>query len=157
MERLKLALSKITTGFFYGLGFFIVVAVFYGGVFFYFNEKQDEYSINETGDSDCRSFKKCEKGSGLAVKIITERVSSEQFVLLGEVSNNGDIDWTSVNLKAELFDENDNFIEMCTHYIDELVSPQSKVNFKLSCSNCSKLELANYASYKIKITNANAY
>jgi len=89
--------------------------------------------------------------------VLSERVTSDEFVLLGEVSNSGDIGWTSVSLKAELFDENEIFIEECTHHINEKVSPQSKVNFKLNCSKCSDVQLANYSSYKIKVTDANTY
>ena len=157
MKIIKLILLKIANGFLAGLGFAVVLAIFYWGAYMIFENKSKEFTVNETGDSECRNFKKCEKEAGLTVKILSERASSEEFVLLGEVSNSGDIDWTSVNLKAELFDENETFIEECTHYINEKVSPQSKVNFKLNCSKCSKIQLENYNSYKIKIVDAGTY
>ena len=157
MKIIKLILLKIANGFLAGLGLAVALAIFYWGAYIFFQNKSEDFTVNETGNSDCRSFKKCEKETGLTVKILSERASSEEFVLLGEVSNSGDIDWTSVNLKAELFDENETFIEECTHYINEKVFPQSKVNFKLNCSKCSKIQLENYSSYKISIVDASTY
>jgi len=157
MNILKSILLKIGNGFLTGLGFAVVLAIFYWGAYMYFESNSKSYSFDETGDSECRNFKKCEKGSGLNISVLTEKITSEEFVLLGEVSNSGDIDWTSVNLKAELFDENDVFIEECKHYINEKIPPKSKVNFKLNCSKCSDIQLENYSSYKIKVTNASTY
>ena len=157
MNILKSILLKIANGFLAGVGFAVVLAIFYWGAYWFFENNSERYELNETGDDQCRTFKNCEKDTGLTIDVLSERVSSDEFVLLGEVSNSSDINWTSVNLKAELFDEKGSFIEECTHYINEKVSPQSKVNFKLNCSKCSNVQLDSYGSYKIKVTDANTY
>ena len=157
MEFLKRFLGKVGTGFSYGIGFGIIIIAISWGSSLYFEKKADEIMSGESDGENCRDFKKCEESSGLEIKITKERISKTDFVLLGKVKNSGDIKWTSAKIKAELFDEEGNFIDECTESVNQKISPNTEVNFKLSCSSCSKVNLDNYKSYKAFIIDGNTW
>ena len=141
-------LEKIGTGMAYGVGIGIVIfAIGFLSSVYYTSEIEREIY----GDSDpdeCSDFQDCEESSGLVLEITKEKIDSEDFVLLGKISNTGDIKWTSVKVRAELFDSNGEFIDECSETVDRSISPGSEVNFKLSCTQCSKIDLDDYKSYK---------
>jgi hypothetical protein len=153
----KMILGKIGAGLLYGVGFGIVMALITWGSAVYFESKsKDRVAVDyETGG--CSRYKRCEDSAGLVVTITKERIDDKDFILLGNVKNNGKIKWTSVKLKAELFDKNNNFIDECSEYIDQNVFPNTTVNFKLSCTKCSKIDLQDYNSYKVLIIDGSTY
>jgi len=156
MEFLKKVLAKVGAGIAYGFGIGIILVLVIWGISDYYENKADEM-INGSDDPEkCRDYKKCEESSGLSLKITKERID-EDFVLLGEVKNSGNIEWTSVKVKAELFDQEGNFIDECTERVDQKISPDKVVNFKLSCSSCSKVDLEGYATYKAYIIDGNTW
>ena len=157
MKIIKDIFIKIGNGFLTGIGFSIAFILFSTVMFhfmdnFFFNDYENTYE-----EGECYNLKSCDQEHGLSVSIISEDINSQQFLLLGEVINDGDKDWSSIDIKAELFDENNVFIEECKHYVNEKVTAGSKVNFKLNCSQCSTIQLEKYASYQVKITDASYY
>lgn len=157
MNVLKMILGKIGAGILYGVGIGLIVALFAWGSSLYFESQNKEIMRGEYNNGECRNYKKCEDKSGLAVTITKERINSEEFIILGNVSNSGDIKWTSVKVKAELFDKGNNFIDECSEYIDQKVFPGQAINFKLSCTKCSKVNMDDYNSYKVSIIDGNTY
>lgn len=157
MVFLKKILEKIGTGLAYGIGFGIIMIAIAGGSSLYFENKVDETIYGEVDGDECRNFKQCEETSGLKLKITKERINEEDFILLGKLTNSGVIKWTSAKVKAELFDKEGNFIDECTERVDQKIFPGTEVNFKLSCSKCSKVNLEGYASYKAYIIDGNTW
>ena len=163
MSIFKNSVNKILTGVFYGLGFCLVLFLFSIASSFYFQqtfstERSTEYSYVSDYDEDkCRSLSECDE-PGLNFEIVSEKIDTESLILLGKIKNDGDIKWTSVSLKVELFDQDGNFIDECSEYISGGVAPNITENFKISCgSNCSKANLDDYHHYKIKIADAHAF
>lgn len=156
MKYLKIIFEKIGAGLLYGIGFGLVMILFAWGSNWYFAAKNKEL-MGSNMAGECRSYKNCEDSSGLVVTITKERIADKEFILLGNVKNDGKIKWTSVKLKAELFDKDNNFIDECSEYIDQKVFPNTTVNFKLSCTQCSKVNLEDYNSYKVSIIDGNTY
>ena len=156
MDFIKNVFQKIGTGLLYGIGFCLTFFIF-SYLFFYVFEKQyeDEY-LPANYDENCPTLSDCED-HGLSVVVTSENISSNEFVLLGKVENEGEIKWTSVSLRAELFDASGKFIEECTEYINRSVPVKDSINFKLSCSNCSPANLESYSSYTLSISDANTY
>lgn len=157
MKFLKKALEKIGTGLAYGVGFGIIMLVYSWANSLYYENKIDKTVYGNSHGDNCRDFKKCEATSGLKLAITKERIDEEEFILLGKLTNSGDIEWTSVSVKAELFDKEGNFIDECTESVNQKVFPDSEVNFKLSCTKCSKVSLDGYASYKAFIIDGNTW
>lgn len=156
MELINNALKKIGSGIAYGIGFGIMIFVFSWAAGTYLENEMEE-SLNGSEDSEeCRNFKKCEESSGLELEITSERIN-EDFVLLGKIKNTGNIKWTSVTVKAELFDKGGQFVDECNELVDQKVFPGKEVNFKLECAGCSKPHLEGYASYKAIIIDGNTW
>ncbi|MFZ5524187.1 MAG: hypothetical protein ACOY9D_08925 [Pseudomonadota bacterium] len=157
MQLLNLIFSRIGTGLLYGIGFGLVMAIITWGSTIYFEQKAESYMDGEINNGECKNFKKCEEKSGLKVHVSSEKIDNENFILLGQIKNDGDIKWTSANIKAELFDKENKFIDQCVEYVNQKVFPGTSINFKLSCTQCSKIDLKGYNSYKISIVDASTY
>ncbi len=157
MNKFGLIFSKIGTGLLYGIGFFIVMAIFMWGSTFYFENKREEMLYGDAESGECKDYKRCMESSGLVLGVTSERITEEEFVLFGNIRNEGNTEWTTVDVQAELFDEEGNYIDECKSYVDKRVFPGETTNFKLDCSKCSTVNLENYHSYKVSITDANTY
>jgi len=157
MQFLKMIFGKIGTGLLYGIGFGLVMALVTWGSTMYFESKAESYMDGDIKNGECKSFKKCDEDSGLDVHISSEKIDIDNFTLLGQIKNSGDIKWTSASIKAELFDKDNTFIDECTEYVNQKVFPGTTVNFKLSCSQCSKINLKDYKLYKVSIIDASTY
>lgn len=154
------AVARVVSGFLYGAGFIMAVAVVWPSASAYMEsdveEKQTQWEdrAKERDEEMRRMFREYDESANLSVSISKERIESEGFTLLGTVENKGDASWSSVSLKAELFNEAGEFIEECTEYVNQTSAPGSVINFKLSCGSCTKFQLRDYKSYKLTITDA---
>ena len=100
-------------------------------------------------------FIEYDENAMLEAEVKSENIGNGEFTLIGTLSNKGDYTWSSVNLKAELYDESGAFIEECEEYIRQTSRPGSVINFKLSCGGkCSALQIEQYNSYKLLIVDA---
>jgi hypothetical protein len=157
---IKLVLSKLGFGFLYGSGFIIATATIGNFAFSYMEDDINEKKAamaerdKEREEEHRLMFRDYDDSAKLKVSISKERIESEEFTLLGTIENNGDAKWSSVSLKAELYNEAGEFIDECSEYVTQTSIPGSKVNFKLSCGSCSKFQLRDYHSYELSITDA---
>lgn len=151
MDIIKLIFGKLGAGILYGVGFFIGLAIIGSLAMPYFESK-----IEEENDEMMSSFYiEYDDNAKLEAKVNSENIGNGEFTLLGELLNNGEHTWSSVILKAELYDESGEFIEECEEYINQTSQPGSTINFKLSCgSKCSAIQIDKYASYKLLVVNA---
>lgn len=151
MEIIKLIFGKLGAGILYGVGFFIGLAIIGSILIPYFESKVEE-DAEERMSSQYIEYSDSAK---LEATVNSENIGNGEFTLLGELSNNGEHAWSSIILKAELYDDSGAFIEECEEYIQQTSKPGSTINFKLSCgSSCSAIQIEKYASYKLLVVNA---
>jgi len=162
MSFIKSISLKIMTGFLYGIGF--IFSIFIIGSFYFStypegiistkSERNEEYEIKTTKIERNVTFREYDKSANLVAEITKERISENEFTLLGVLKNEGIYSWSAINVKAELFNKDGEFIDECSEYISETSSPGKVINFKLSCGSCSKIQFEQYHSYKLSITGA---
>lgn len=113
--------------------------------------------------------------SKLILESHRDEKDGDRVVVLGKVKNEGDFRWSGLDFKIEFFDSKDTYIDECLTNIPIDLHPGTEENFKVVCmasgtveqngpskysKNISTIEkntAQSYVSYKIKITNANAY
>lgn len=160
MNFIIAAFVKVVCGFLYGAGFIMAVAVVWPFASAYMKsdieEEQTQWEdrAKERDEEMRKMFREYDESANLSVSVSKERIASEEFTLLGTVENKGDASWSSLSLKAELFNEAGEFIEECTEYVNQTSAPGSIINFKLSCGSCTKFQLRDYKSYKLTIADA---
>lgn len=151
MEFIKSVLVKLGSGVLYGAGFIVGLGIIGVYVLPHFQDAM----ISGSEENIKSIFIEYDESANLLTKVTNERISDEDFTLLGAIENKGDKTWSSISLKAELYDSNGNFIEQCEEYVNQTSRPGSSINFKLSCgSQCSKLQMEQYSSYKLLISDA---
>lgn len=151
MDIIKTILGKLGAGILYGAGFFIGLALLGSIAMPYFESKIEE----DTEERMSSIFIEYDETAMLEATVTSESIGNGEFTLIGELSNNGKHTWSSVSLKAELYDESGAFIEQCEEYIRQTSRPGSTINFKLSCgSKCSALQIEKYANYKLMVVDA---
>lgn len=152
MTFLKRVMEKIFDGILYGIGISLVLfaASFVISEVLFSPLMEPEEGVF----AECSEFEDCPEEAGLFLEITGERISSEDFVLLGNVENQSEYDWDSVRVKAEIFDTSGNFIDECSETLDQKLVAGATSNFKLSCGSCKKVNLDDYGSYKAVIIDA---
>jgi len=150
MNFIKSAMLKVMVGFLYGCGFMLSVS---GAMYFVF-ESQFEDDM-ELADG---AFQQYDDSANLLLSVSSESITENEFILLGTIQNNGDMEWTQVSLKADLFAEDGSFLDQCEDYVSEQLSPGEFIYFKMSCgSECSQFALQNFSTYKLVITDASNF
>lgn len=151
MEILKIIFGKLGAGILYGVGFFIGLALIGSILIPYFDSRME----NNAEERMSSIYVEYDDNAKLEATVTSENIGNGEFTLLGELANNGEHAWSSVKLKAELYDETGAFIEECEEYIQQTSKPGTKINFKLSCgSSCTALQIEQYASYKLLVVDA---
>jgi len=160
MSFIKQILLRIGTGFLYGAGFSVAVVIICSVSFSYFfgnlketRKERSELAENRKAEMD-KIFKKYDESANLVTEVTKQKITESEFTLIGNLRNEGDSNWSFINLKAEIFNKNGEFIDQCSEIISEKSSPSSSINFKLSCGNCSKINLEEYHSHTLSITEA---
>ena len=154
MNFLKDTILRLFHGLLYGFGFMLAI-VFVG--YFALPDWYTESSYESDDDTYSYLHKEYDETAKLDLDIREERIDEEEFILLGEIQNEGDTSWSMITLKAELFDIDGNFIDRCEEYIMDTSRPGEAINFKMSCgSQCSSFALKEYDHYKIEIESARA-
>jgi len=163
LEVLKQLAIKLFGGFVLGIGFIAAAGIFGSYAISHIasgvtSEKEiiSNKSIKKTRKKYESLFRKYDETAKLSVQVKTEEVGNGSFKLLGELKNSGMHSWSGVKLQADLYNNSGQFIEQCEKYISNSIDPGKTVNFKLVCSSrkCSKLNLNDYNSYKLNISNA---
>ena len=151
MDFIKGILNKLGAGFLYGAGFIVGVSI----LSIYVMPLVQDKIIDESEEKMSSMFTEYDESANLITKVTSENIGDGKFTLLGNIENKGSESWSSVTLKAELYDHEGNFIEQCEEYVRQLSKPGSIINFKLSCgSSCTKLQIDKYKTYKLIITDA---
>ena len=156
MGTITKGLLRIVSGFLYGIGFMVAIGI---GSYFVINQIESEFE-SEGFDETFTSidYVRFDESANLEVAVQTEEITDSLFNLLGQISNNGESTWSSVSLKATLFDESGRFLDQCEHYHRGTIAPGESDYFKMSCgSQCSMVALENYARYELEVIDASNF
>lgn len=93
------------------------------------------------------------------LEIVSSNAINSGFSLdiVGTIKNNDKKEFRSIELEAELFDAEGNFIYECTEYLHELLPVGGSVNFKVSCNPLGKELMETYKSFQLRITHIGVY
>lgn len=151
MDIKRTIFGKLGAGILYGAGFFIGLSIISIIAMPFFESK----IMDDSKERMSSIYIEYDENAKLETEVKTENIGSGEFTLLGTLSNKGEHSWSSVSLKAELYDESGSFIEECEEYVRQTSKPGSVINFKLSCgSKCSAFQIEKYANYKLLIVDA---
>lgn len=82
--------------------------------------------------------------------------SNGQLLIIGKVKNNSESSVGSVQLEAELFDQEGNMVYECSEYISSKISSGNMENYQIKCG-CGKNPVPEYSSLKVRVTKASTY
>jgi len=159
MNILNKVLIKLGLGFLCGTGFMIGVVVFTSVgtkyIDYQLRSEQTEFeeSLEEASpiDSERRNY---DESANLVILDLKERISTTEFTILGAIENRGNVSWSTIKLKADLYDKEAEFIEQCQAYVLQTLAPQASTNFKLSCKSSENFSMNGYDNYKLSIADA---
>lgn len=134
VRHIKSAFTKIGVGLLYGIGIGISASV----VIYVITEKMLSESLSNASENVAITSHKEIKRDGVTY-------------VLGTLKNQGTQDVRSVNIEADFFDANGNFVEQCSEFVAGSIKPSETRNFKISCSNCKNPSAVEHASYKLRI------
>ena len=77
--------------------------------------------------------------------------------ILAEVHNAGEFSWNGVNLKAELFNENGEFVYDCTEFARGELEPGGHINVRIQCGGCANSNVPSFDTYDLSILDASSY
>ena len=92
----------------------------------------------------------------LSVSDVREVRNGEQLLILGMVENTGEKKASSIQLEAELLDEEGVFVYECSRYISKTLMPGDSENFQIKCG-CDKEPVPEYASAEVRVVSATGF
>ena len=85
-----------------------------------------------------------------------DKTKDGQLLILGTITNKANKPASSIQLEAELFDSNGEFVYECTEYIGSKVVSGASENFQIKCG-CRDSQLPKYSSIEIRFISAHSY
>lgn len=113
-----------------------------------------EQSAEESDRAMRLQYREYNDSANLVIMDTKERITGDEFTVLGSIQNHGQFSWSNVKLMADLYDEGGTFMEQCGAYIMQTLTPTKVANFKLSCESRPNFKLDKYHSYKLSIVDA---
>jgi hypothetical protein len=78
--------------------------------------------------------------------------TGNQVMITGSLTNTSDATANSIELEAEMYDKNGEFVYECSEYISEAVEPGKTENFQIKCgSGCTDKLIPEYESVKVRV------
>jgi hypothetical protein len=145
---MKKALERIGHGLLFGIGFAFAYLVF-SHLFTQWQMASLEESV-----FDETMFKEYGSDAGLTIKAHRPQKAENNSAFIGQVANAGNGTWANVEIVAELFDRDGEFLDKCSSYLDGSIAPGETRNFKVSCPNCPDNPRPAYDSYTLAIRDA---
>ena len=146
----------IKVGFWLGVGFIIPqLFVLYSGTYLtmlaapsFMGAIEDEYTSSFSDSFDVTE--------NVKINDHEEKVNGNQLLIIGSISNIGDSKVSSIQLEAELLDDNGKFVYECSEYIRRDLKPGDTENYQINCG-CGKNPLPEYASVTVRVVSASKY
>jgi hypothetical protein len=145
---IKTAFAKIGSGLLTGIGFALaLIGAAYGVQIWETSHRADGF-----GEGVYRRYK---PDSGLTIKDQRPQKPAQNTSFIGTIQNEGKDTWESVQVVAELFDKDGQFVDKCSSYESGRIAPGQNHNFKVACGGCRDESVAPYDHYTISIVDAN--
>jgi len=156
--------KTIKIGFWLGVGFIIPqMVVMYGGTLLTFLAMPSMIEMSSSSDDESSGIfdmggigSTLDKRKQIEVGDYEDKSKDGQLLILGVVTNKGDSPASSIQLEAELFDENEKFVYECSEYISNKVMPGETENFQIKCG-CRDSQIPEYNSIKIRVVGAHGF
>lgn len=157
--------KTIKIGFWLGIGFIIPsMTVMYGGTaltFLFMPAMMEASFSSETDDPDdsmgIRSItSKFDRTSQIEIGDYRDTGKDGQLLILGTITNIGDKSIGSIQLEAELFNNDDKFVYECSEYISNKLKAGGTENFQIKCG-CGSSPVPEYKSVKVRVVSANSF
>jgi hypothetical protein len=148
LEIIKAALKMIGKGFLYGSGF--ALGVWFLFTFVLSNIRYPNSPIAAGSESIIEAKSNKVKSSKIAI-LSSKSISRPYLIdIIGTLKNTGELSTSGINLKADLFDENNNFIFQCETWLSDEIAPEQSLNFKVGCHGINEDIYKSFNSYKLK-------
>ena len=150
----------IKTGFWLGIGFIIpAILVDFASMasMWTIGSSVMESSFDEIieDDEDILSMGQIDL-STIKIKSQKEVMNGKQLLILGEVVNESDETASTVEIEAELFDADGQFVYECSEYLSNGIEPGETENYQIKCG-CNKNGVPEYSNIKVKVVRASSY
>ena len=162
------ATNLIKKGFFIGIGLIIPLALVQYGMVQYsmvmmdrevqkivqqYEIEEDEYDLVD--ESHLEEFDLSYEDQ---VEIMNyDYVEHEdQLLIRGQIKNNSNKELDSIDIEAELFDKDGQFVYECNTYIHSKITPTETENFMIRC-RCGDDAMTQFESVKVRVVSAISY
>ena len=147
---LKTALAKIAHGLLVGLGFAVAI----GALMFGYTKWQMSEFEKKSGDM-AEMFRDYTPDAGLSITEHRPQKPVANDAFIGTLTNSGKDTWDNVEILAEMFAADGQFVDKCSSYLDGSIAPGQARNFKVSCAGCRDVRTPLvYDKYTIAIVDA---
>ena len=168
MEKLSIW-KLIKYGFWLGVGFIIPqLFVMYAGtaatIFMMPSmlessfDFEEESSISEMDSEDSLTrFGFSSYDMSDEIEIQSHRVQREvnRVLVLGSIINNAEKSASSIQIEAELMNENGEFVYECSDYISQKIRPGQAENFQINCG-CGDNPMPEFSTINVRVTSASS-
>lgn len=148
--------KEIKRGFFFGIGFtiplvFVSCAVIYYSFYAVSSFTEEIYDETLSGFTGDESFV-----DNVTLSKVSETQQGVQLLIAGQFTNNHEESLNSLEIEAELFDDNGNFVYECSKsFYDEIPSGATE-NYLIKCG-CSQNGIPEYSTVKVRVVKASVY
>lgn len=161
--------KTIKIGFFLAIGFavpmLVMESVLFGGAMMVSTssfEEASEFESDSEGYSEERSRPSMSEmpdfgnySNEVELGEYSDRMQGNQLLLTGHLINKAGVALERVELEAELFDEEGNFVYECSEYISKNIRSGETENFLIKCG-CSKNGLPEFERFELSVVSASA-
>ena len=106
-------------------------------------------------DGESFSFGQAD-ASKIEINSQREMMNGNQLLVLGEFTNRNEKAINTIELEADLFDEDGVFVYQCSEYISKKVEAGAIENYQIKCG-CSKNGVPDYDTLKVNVVSASSY
>jgi hypothetical protein len=147
-------LSKVLSGFLYGLGFavaFVAVLLVASKI----NERIE--SPGQTSESKPSKLwrKRFTSAAKLSVANVDSRATKFNLIVLGSVRNGGNDSWDLVRLEVRLLNGEGKVVGICRGAVNGPVRPGTERHFSVDCNGMESEPVPVHARYEVEIVDAN--
>ncbi len=141
----------IKAGFWIGIGFIIPTivvdalgtALIVGGTFSLFDPEEMIASDIDKEQIVINEYKDAYNGN--------------QVMITGSLTNTAEGTANSIELEAEMYDKQGEFVHECSEYISDAVEPGKTENFQIKCGGCSDKLIPKYESVKVRVVSVSSF
>lgn len=134
---------------------FSVLAASFGMVDDFFGGEYSEEYYEEDGEYDAEGILE-DHTAGVELGKHSETMQGLQLLIQSTIKNNSKKSLNSIEIEAELFDADGNFVYECSEYINNKIESGAVENIQIKCG-CSKNGIPKYETITLKVTSARIY